>query len=102
MNYFSRPMKLFVLLLTICMLLTACSSSDDALIQLDVAEIEAACIEAEGVFVEEYIECENISEETCTEMGGEFDECASACRHEPEGTICTAQCVLVCSFMDEE
>jgi hypothetical protein len=52
----------------------------------------------DGILVAEHDECENVTPQWCAEMGGEFNDCASACRHEPEGTICTMQCVAVCSF----
>ena len=43
-------------------------------------------------------ECEYMSEETCTAQGGEFDPCASPCRHYPEAEVCVLSCVPVCSF----
>jgi len=101
MNNNPNRFKILILLITACIFLSACSTSQDAQIQVDSEAIEAACTEAGGTFVEDFIECEYISEETCTEMGGEFNECASACRHEEEDVICTAQCVPVCSFVDE-
>lgn len=58
------------------------------------------CSEHEGRWIEEHEECEGIGEETCKDLGGEFDACASACRNDPDAEVCTAQCVLVCSFMD--
>ena len=49
-------------LLIYCWILTA-RNSEDAQIQIDAAEIEAAYPEADGLFAKEYIECGNISEE---------------------------------------
>ena len=51
-----------------------------------------------GTWLAESNECEGISEVNCLELGGEFNECASACRNNPEAQICTLQCVLVCQF----
>lgn len=63
--------------------------------------LEDACIEHGGNWIEKHEECENIEENTCSELGGEFNSCASACRNDPNSEICTKQCVLVCSFEDE-
>ena len=54
------------------------------------------CTENGGQWLEEFNECEYISENRCTEMNGEYNECESACRHNPDAEICTAQCVPVC------
>ena len=64
----------------------------------DSATLEKACTDAGGKYLASFNECENVSSASCTAMGGMFEECASACRHAPEATICTAQCVPVCSF----
>ncbi len=37
-----------------------------------------------------------MSEQLCKSSGGYWNECASACRGAPEGTICTLQCILQC------
>jgi hypothetical protein len=64
----------------------------------DGAAMEKTCTDAGGKYLALFNECENVSSEACTAMGGTFDECASACRHAPEAVMCTAQCVPVCSF----
>jgi hypothetical protein len=76
------------------LLLATCGSSSD----VDPAEVEEACLEAGGIYVEEHVECEQVSEQTCTDMGGTFDECGSPCRHEPEDVACAAMCVPLCTF----
>ncbi|MEM4637849.1 MAG: hypothetical protein QXK76_02380 [Candidatus Woesearchaeota archaeon] len=43
-------------------------------------------------------DCENIDYEKCQEIGGTFNECASACRNNPGAQMCTLQCVPVCEF----
>lgn len=43
-------------------------------------------------------EINSLSKDQCLAKGGVFNECASACRHNPEAQICTMQCVLTCSF----
>ena len=58
--------------------------------------VDQQCEEWEGTWTE-HNECESISEKQCTKLDGEFNECASACRHDPLATLCTLQCVPVCT-----
>lgn len=51
-----------------------------------------------GTWIESAQECEGINESTCTQLEGEFNSCASACRNDPNASVCTLQCVQVCSF----
>ncbi len=61
--------------------------------------IAESCADSGGTWLEEYQECENASADWCQEeSGGQFEECASACRHDPEAEMCTLQCVPVCGF----
>lgn len=60
--------------------------------------LDSSCTANGGTWVEEYNECEWIPEEVCTELGGVFNECDSACRHESGPVACTMNCVQVCSF----
>lgn len=55
------------------------------------------CEMLDGIRVEEYNECEGDVAERCKLQDGTFDECASACRHDPDA-ICTMQCVPVCKL----
>ena len=87
-------MKKLVLVTVLLVLLTACGGSAE----VDSAAVEQACLEEGGIYVAEHVECEQISEQACTDMGGTFDACGSPCRHEPEGVICAAVCVPLCSF----
>ena len=87
-------MNKLVLVVVLVLLLAACGGSS----KVDPAEVEQACLEAGGIFVEEHVECEQISEAACTAMGGIFDECGSSCRHEPEDVICAMVCVPLCTF----
>jgi len=54
------------------------------------------CVSLGGNWINEYNECEYISEEDCFDIGGLFLECESACRHDPKAELCTLQCVPVC------
>ncbi|MBN2251669.1 MAG: hypothetical protein JW724_06320 [Candidatus Altiarchaeota archaeon] len=58
---------------------------------------QGACLSFDGNWLEEYGECEGMPREQCVALGGTFDGCASACRHDPAAQICTMQCVQVCS-----
>lgn len=59
---------------------------------------EGACLSFDGKWLPETRECEGMSREQCENLGGSFNECASACRNDPNAEICTLQCVLVCQF----
>ncbi len=56
------------------------------------------CLESGGKWLEEYQECEYMRPDTCKALGGEYNGCASACRHNPEPGMCIRMCVQVCSF----
>ena len=56
------------------------------------------CVTEGGNWLTEHHECEYVSREWCDEKGGEFQECESACRHNPEAEFCTLQCVIVCAL----
>lgn len=58
----------------------------------------ALCERYEGNWLDAHRECEYISQEQCSLMGGQFSQCESACRHDPSAEICTLQCVMVCSI----
>lgn len=61
-----------------------------------------ACQQAGGDWLAEHNECEGVvgneGESWCTSRGGSYNDCASACRHNPDADFCTQQCVFVCSF----
>lgn len=57
-----------------------------------------ACEQNGGTWSEQYKECTGIDQTTCSAIKGTFNECASACRHDPNAQVCTLQCVLVCTF----
>ncbi len=66
----------------------------------DEESLEEICEEHDWVYLEgyEFNECGGISKEICEEIWWNFNECASACRNNPEAEICTMQCVAVCEF----
>ena len=61
-------------------------------------EYESVCLVNGGTWQREFNECEYISQETCEEADGKFNECGSACRHEEEPGPCTLNCVPYCAF----
>jgi len=56
------------------------------------------CQDNNGIWLDAYRECENIKPAWCASHGGVFNECGSACRHQPEALFCTAQCVPYCDL----
>lgn len=58
------------------------------------------CAKKSGVWYpnEKLCEANHLSEMDCKAQGGEFNGCASACRHDPKAEMCTLQCVLTCTF----
>jgi hypothetical protein len=66
--------------------------------QLPVANSKEACVALGGTFEETYRECGGISEKQCTDIGGNFVGCGSACRHNPNAEVCTMQCVIYCQL----
>ena len=65
----------------------------------------STCEDAGGSWLPEYWECElqnstaENTEEFCTEtLRGEYNQCASACRHDEDSSFCVAVCVPLCSL----
>ena len=58
--------------------------------------LELQCKKYDGEWRPEWNECEYISEQQCVEMNGGYNECESACRHDLNAEVCTAQCIPVC------
>ncbi|MEA3248896.1 MAG: DUF3298 domain-containing protein [Patescibacteria group bacterium] len=61
-------------------------------------EVVESCEDAGGTWLEDHDECEYVSRDWCEDMGATFNECESACRHDPNAEICTLQCVPVCEL----
>ncbi len=74
-----------------------CSDGENVFYE-ELSDYASLCEERGGTYLEEHGECEYVSEDFCDELGGEFYECESACRHDPDypDVICTMQCVPVC------
>lgn len=61
---------------------------------------KSECEANSGVWYASSNVCEinSFSENMCVTRGGEWNGCASACRHDKDAEVCTLQCVLTCSF----
>jgi hypothetical protein len=64
----------------------------------DELNLKNECESFNGNWLEESKECTGINKTQCEELDGYFNECASACRNDPDAEICTMQCVIVCQF----
>jgi hypothetical protein len=71
---------------------------EDSVINSTNSNLKEICESNSGNWLEEHKECEYVSQELCNEMNGNFDQCASSCRHIEGDVMCTMQCVPVCSF----
>ena len=56
------------------------------------------CTNAGGVWDGTYRECGGVSESSCKQISGTWNECGSACRHNPSAEMCTMQCVQFCQL----
>lgn len=90
---------IIISLLAVSALVIACDAQQtDEPAEPAESPYKAECESFEGKWIPEANECEGITLEQCESMGGEFDECASACRNDPDTEICTMQCVQVCKL----
>jgi hypothetical protein len=72
---------------------------------INTQKLKSACEQKEGVWREKYNECESMPSDKgldvqqCESLGGNFNGCDSACRHNKQkNTLCPAVCVKVCKF----
>lgn len=66
--------------------------------QKEISPLGYACLNAGGEWSQEFSECLGLSGESCSQIGGNWNDCASACRNNPEAEVCTLQCVQVCEI----
>jgi hypothetical protein len=111
MNNNMKRRLIIIALSILAISLTACTiklpgrDQDSSIVVDNKSKLAASCQEDKGSWIEAYQECENISQEWCDSKRGHFDSCASACRHDNkdgEPSMCTMQCVFVCSFIKPE
>ena len=66
---------------------------------LNLEKTAKACTLNDWNWLGEYRECEYAEKEWCLESRGEYNECSSACRHNPDPfAVCTLECIPVCKF----
>ncbi|MCW8966387.1 MAG: hypothetical protein OQK82_06855 [Candidatus Pacearchaeota archaeon] len=61
-------------------------------------ELKEKCMSLDGIWIDDFNECERISSNDCYFLGGEFFSCESACRNDPSAEFCIEVCVQVCKF----
>lgn len=67
--------------------------------EIELPDLSDDCLSFENSkWLPETNECEGISKDACDDLGGTYNECASACRNDPNAEICTMQCVIVCQL----
>lgn len=72
---------------------------DHVIVQISSnADKASLCLAKWGERSSIHNECVGVDAVSCQAMQGSFDECASACRHNPEAQACTMQCVPVCQL----
>ena len=81
-------------------------SSNNTPVQMNVEEksdISTLCQNAGGKWLENTMECENVDQNFCRENNGNYNDCASACRHstDPE-VVCTTECIRICTFFKDD
>ena len=98
-NYYLTYFLIFLaFIFTLGGFMTMPSTTDVASVVPDYA---LACQSNGGQWLAEFKECELFeSHEFCEELGGVYNECASACRNAPDypNLACIDVCVEVCSF----
>ncbi|MEX2054164.1 MAG: hypothetical protein WD883_01325 [Candidatus Colwellbacteria bacterium] len=63
------------------------------------ATVGDRCQSAGGTWTAEHKECGGVSSDWCAANGGDFNDCASACRHNVDpGAPCILLCVQICQF----
>lgn len=57
------------------------------------------CNDNKNNWLTEFKECVGLTKETCEQFKGEYNPCASPCRHNPnKNAMCIQICVEVCRF----
>ncbi|HOI59994.1 MAG TPA: hypothetical protein PKU93_01570 [Candidatus Pacearchaeota archaeon] len=68
------------------------------IIGITPTDYKSECLESSGKWIEKHNECEFVGKEWCDQRGGVFNECSSACRHNPKAEMCIMVCVPVCKI----
>jgi len=71
------------------------SSSPDSQTEIDP---QIQCQSRGGQWLSQYSECEGVTQDQCQELGGDFNGCESACRHDPSAELCIQVCIAICKL----
>lgn len=101
-----KNLKILMAAAFLILALSACQKAEIANPEVKVPPVATGpattlaqlCAGGNGNWLAEFEECENVAKDWCEAKGGKFDECGSACRHDPKAELCTMQCVPFCSF----
>ncbi|MFA7049927.1 MAG: hypothetical protein WC164_02330 [Patescibacteria group bacterium] len=93
--YFS-VIALFSLTLSACTYKT--ETKEPVISDNNIISLAESCESNSGTWLEDFSECEFVSENWCLENNGTFNECESACRHDEEAEMCILMCVPVCKL----
>lgn len=66
--------------------------------KINERDFKSICVSANGKWLPEFKECENMEREACYKNLGEWNGCASPCRHDPNANVCVELCQEVCKF----
>jgi len=92
----------FLVIIFFSLTLVACANKAENITPLvpddSVVSLSEDCVSNLGNWLEDFSECEYVSEDWCLENNGVFNECESACRHDDEADFCIEMCVPVCQF----
>lgn len=98
-------MKKIIFMLIALLAFAGCAPQEETPLNVDIngtvpsgSSNQELCVNYGGTWIDEANECEGISARYCQEIGGEFIECGSACRHNADAEVCTLQCVQYCTF----
>lgn len=99
----SRRVMLFALILLVVSIFVlifavVASQSSEESNPINDSALANSCKQSGGHWLEESMECEGVTMNRCIDLGGIYNECASACRNDANAEMCTLQCVQVCKF----
>lgn len=92
-----KKIMLVILLIIALVAIVGCSEEDKDPLPIN-PPLTPSCVDIGGEWHPEYNECLNVGKSNCESIGGTFDECASACRNDPEAEACIMMCVPVCTI----
>ena len=77
---------------------TTVKSSSTKPVSVPASIAENSCRSNGGEWSTTFRECLNVDNQICSDIGGKYNVCASACRHDPDAEVCPTYCVEVCTI----